>query len=318
VSVEESAWQDVASCHALVKRYGSATAVSGVSLWLPRKRIRHYSQGMRQRLALACALVNRPDLLILDEPTNGLDPAGIRWVRYLVQEERDRGTCVLVSSHQLDEVARICDRVIVLVSGRSPPVGPGRNWVWPALTGPCWRSGSWACPRRRSSDDPDRPHRVPPLAVPPGDVGAAVALFGAVWGSRYRSLTRFAPDTGEQVGIAAHDVGIALVVLAGYALAAVITAALLRGPVPTLFAGLVVATVINTFARLTGVNDWLPGGVVADLMGFQYQHGVWDHFWPSATDSGIPVAVRAVVLAGLVAAGLALAWRRVTEREALA
>ncbi|WP_236239072.1 ABC transporter ATP-binding protein [Streptomyces sp. CC228A] len=82
-----------------------------------RKRIRAYSQGMRQRLALAAALMRDPDVLVLDEPTNALDPHAVVMVRELIREERDRGTAVLVSSHQLDEVQRLCDRVVVMNRG---------------------------------------------------------------------------------------------------------------------------------------------------------------------------------------------------------
>lgn len=82
------------------------------------KRVGTYSQGMRQRLALAAALLKRPDLLILDEPTNGLDPEGLRMVRRVIAEESARGAAVLVSSHQLDEIQRICHRVIMVADGR--------------------------------------------------------------------------------------------------------------------------------------------------------------------------------------------------------
>lgn len=81
------------------------------------KRVGTYSQGMRQRLALAAALMKKPDLLILDEPTNGLDPEGLRMVRRVIAEESARGTTVLVSSHQLDEIQRICHRVIMVAEG---------------------------------------------------------------------------------------------------------------------------------------------------------------------------------------------------------
>ncbi|WP_351234254.1 ABC transporter ATP-binding protein [Streptomyces sp. NPDC002133] len=87
------------------------------------RRIGAYSQGMRQRLAIAAALLKQPDLLILDEPTNGLDPEGLRMVRRVVAEEASRGAAVLVSSHQLDEIQRVCDRVIMLSRGRVAAAG---------------------------------------------------------------------------------------------------------------------------------------------------------------------------------------------------
>jgi ABC-2 type transport system ATP-binding protein len=77
-----------------------------------------FSLGMKQRLGIAAALLGSPDLLILDEPTNGLDPAGIREVRGLLRELARGGTTVLVSSHLLSEIETICDDVVVLRKGR--------------------------------------------------------------------------------------------------------------------------------------------------------------------------------------------------------
>jgi ABC-2 type transport system ATP-binding protein len=82
------------------------------------KRVKAYSQGMRQRLAIALALLGDPDLLVLDEPTNGLDPQGMREVRTLLRGLADRGKTVFVSSHLLAEVEAMCDRVGVLARGR--------------------------------------------------------------------------------------------------------------------------------------------------------------------------------------------------------
>ena len=76
-----------------------------------------YSQGMRQRLALGMALVGEPDLLVLDEPTNGLDPNGAREMRAIVREEVDRGATVFFSSHILDQVQAVCDRVGIIDDG---------------------------------------------------------------------------------------------------------------------------------------------------------------------------------------------------------
>jgi ABC-2 type transport system ATP-binding protein len=80
--------------------------------------VRKYSLGMRQRLALAAALLKDPELLILDEPANGLDPAGIRHVRALIRELADEGRTVFLSSHILSEIEHICDRVAILTRGR--------------------------------------------------------------------------------------------------------------------------------------------------------------------------------------------------------
>jgi ABC-2 type transport system ATP-binding protein len=82
------------------------------------RRVSAMSKGMQQRLGLAQALVGNPRLLLLDEPTSALDPAGRRVVRELLAEVRGRGIAVLLSSHLLGEVERVCDRVAILVAGR--------------------------------------------------------------------------------------------------------------------------------------------------------------------------------------------------------
>jgi ABC-2 type transport system ATP-binding protein len=81
------------------------------------RKVRGYSMGMRQRLALAGTLLGDPRVLILDEPANGLDPAGIRWLRGFFRRLADEGRTVLVSSHQLAEVETIADRVVILNRG---------------------------------------------------------------------------------------------------------------------------------------------------------------------------------------------------------
>lgn len=84
-----------------------------------RKRaVKRYSLGMRWRLAIGIAMLHRPRVLVLDEPTNGLDPAGIRQMRTLIRELPAQGTTVFVSSHNLPEIHQMCDRVGVLVDGR--------------------------------------------------------------------------------------------------------------------------------------------------------------------------------------------------------
>lgn len=77
-----------------------------------------FSLGMKQRLAIASALLNNPEVLILDEPTNGLDPQGIHEIRYLIQQIAQNGTTVLLASHLLDEVEKVCTHVIVLQNGQ--------------------------------------------------------------------------------------------------------------------------------------------------------------------------------------------------------
>ena len=82
------------------------------------RRIGGFSLGMRQRLGLATALLTDPELLILDEPANGLDPEGVRWLRDLLRGLADEGATVLVSSHILAEVAQTVDSVVILDHGR--------------------------------------------------------------------------------------------------------------------------------------------------------------------------------------------------------
>lgn len=86
-------------------------------------RPRGYSLGMRQRLGIAITLVGKPDLVILDEPGNGLDPAGIIEIRKLMGRLPETGTTVLVSSHQLAEVQQACDQLIILANGRTVAQG---------------------------------------------------------------------------------------------------------------------------------------------------------------------------------------------------
>ena len=85
---------------------------------LGRRPVRSYSFGMRQRLGLAAALLRRPRLLVLDEPTNGLDPRGIHEIRELLLDMNASGTTLFVSSHLLSEVEQLCTRVGVLDRGR--------------------------------------------------------------------------------------------------------------------------------------------------------------------------------------------------------
>lgn len=82
------------------------------------RKVAKLSTGMKQRLGLAMALIHRPDLLVLDEPTNGMDPAGMREVRTMLRSLADEGATVFLSSHLLHEVEQICDRVAVLNEGK--------------------------------------------------------------------------------------------------------------------------------------------------------------------------------------------------------
>jgi len=80
-------------------------------------KFRTYSLGMKQRLAIASALLNDPEILILDEPTNGLDPQGIHQIREIIKEIAAKGTTILLASHLLDEVEKVCSHVVVLRKG---------------------------------------------------------------------------------------------------------------------------------------------------------------------------------------------------------
>lgn len=82
-----------------------------------------FSLGMKQRLAIASALLNTPEILILDEPTNGLDPQGIHQIRGIIQKIAKQGTTILLASHLLDEVEKVCTHVVVLSKGKSLYVG---------------------------------------------------------------------------------------------------------------------------------------------------------------------------------------------------
>ncbi len=100
----------------LLERVGLAAAA--------RQRAGGYSLGMRQRLGLAAALLGDPAVLVLDEPANGLDPQGIRWLRDLLRSLAAEGRAVLVSSHVLAEVAQTVDDVVVISSGRTVAHAP--------------------------------------------------------------------------------------------------------------------------------------------------------------------------------------------------
>ena len=83
-----------------------------------QRRVRGFSLGMRQRLGLAAALLGRPEVLVLDEPANGLDPEGIHWLRSFLRFYADKGGSVLVSSHGLSEISQLADEVVIVRKGR--------------------------------------------------------------------------------------------------------------------------------------------------------------------------------------------------------
>jgi ABC-2 type transport system ATP-binding protein len=99
-------------------RVDEMLALVGLTDGEAKRRLRNYSLGMKQRLGIAHALLGDPEVLILDEPANGLDPAGIRWMRGLLKGYADRGGTVLLSSHLLNEVELIADEMILIGHGR--------------------------------------------------------------------------------------------------------------------------------------------------------------------------------------------------------
>lgn len=98
------------------RRAGELLELVGMSAWA-RKKVRSYSKGMRQRIGIAQALMNDPELVVLDEPTDGVDPVGRRDIRNILQHLKERGTTVFLNSHLLSELEMVCDRVAILVQG---------------------------------------------------------------------------------------------------------------------------------------------------------------------------------------------------------
>jgi ABC-2 type transport system ATP-binding protein len=109
-------WWEARGGHLRDADLDGALAVAGLGDAVDRK-VRTYSQGMKQRLGFARALLSRPELLILDEPTNGLDPGEIREIRGLITRLSDQGSTVLLSSHHLTEVEQTCTHVVVMNQG---------------------------------------------------------------------------------------------------------------------------------------------------------------------------------------------------------
>jgi ABC-2 type transport system ATP-binding protein len=99
-------------------RVDEMLSLVGLSVEESERRVRDYSLGMRQRLGIAAALIGDPRVLILDEPANGLDPAGIRWMRDMLRGYADRGGTVLLSSHLLHEIEVVADDIVVIGNGR--------------------------------------------------------------------------------------------------------------------------------------------------------------------------------------------------------
>ena len=135
------------------------------------RRVRGYSLGMRQRLGIATALLGDPQVLILDEPANGLDPAGIRWMRDLLREYADGGGTVLLSSHLLHEIEVVADDLVVIGQGRIVAQGTKADLLaarparWPArVTTYAW--GASCRPPGTASPSPRAPCAPTPTPTP--------------------------------------------------------------------------------------------------------------------------------------------------------
>jgi ABC-2 type transport system ATP-binding protein len=152
--------------------------------------VKGYSMGMRQRLAIASALLGDPEVLILDEPTNGLDPPGIAWMRGLVRRQADNGRAVLISSHLLAEVAQSVDDVVVISHGELKARGPLEQ-VLGGDGGPVTEV--------RSQDDERLTRALTARGLAVHKDGAGLLVPGA---------------TPEQVGVVASDEGVYLTGLA--------------------------------------------------------------------------------------------------------
>jgi ABC-2 type transport system ATP-binding protein len=126
------------------------------------RRVGGYSLGMRQRLGIAVALIGGPSVLVLDEPANGLDPAGIRWMRDLLRDYADRGGTVLLSSHLLHEIEVIADDIVMIGSGRIVSQGSKMELL----------RGAGTIVRARDMDGLERALRDSGLVTTPYDDGS--------------------------------------------------------------------------------------------------------------------------------------------------
>src|SRR5258708_4839045 len=103
-----------------------------------RTSVRRLSGGQRQRLSLACALIGRPEVVFLDEPTAGMDPHARATTWQLVRDLRDRGVTVLLTTHAMDEAEQLCDRVAIVTRGKLPPLGSPAELTRHAVSDEIW------------------------------------------------------------------------------------------------------------------------------------------------------------------------------------
>jgi ABC-2 type transport system ATP-binding protein len=141
-----------------------------------RQRVKQYSLGMRQRLGIANALIGDPEVLILDEPANGLDPEGMRWMRALLRDFADRGGTVLLSSHLLHEVEAVADQLVIIGKGKIMAAGTHAELL--AGAGTLVRAADDAAALDRALAAAQLDHRAHPdggfiVDAEPDDVGRA-------------------------------------------------------------------------------------------------------------------------------------------------
>jgi ABC-2 type transport system ATP-binding protein len=145
-----------------------------------RRRVGKFSLGMRQRLALAAVLLADPEVLVLDEPANGLDPLGLRWLRDLLRSLAAAGRTVLVSSHQLNEVALVADDVVVVHAGRVAAAGPVADLTRSRVVARTPAAPELAAALVRAGLDPDRDGDTVRVAdTTTAEVGTVAAAIGA-------------------------------------------------------------------------------------------------------------------------------------------
>ena len=190
------------------------------------RRVGDYSLGMRQRLGIAHALLGDPEVLILDEPANGLDPAGIRWMRDLLRGYADRGATVLLSSHLLHEIEVVADDIVVIGNGRivaagtkadllatagthvrtrHPSSSPGH---WPAPVSPTSTSGaagvrfaSTPIPRRSGAWPTE--HLSPSSSYDPPKTAGLEEMFLELTADTQRDGEHIVHDLADQQGAVA-------------------------------------------------------------------------------------------------------------------
>src|SRR5262245_47670071 len=174
------------------RRVDKLLTLVGLDETAARRRVRHYSLGMRQRLGIAHALLGDPTVLILDEPANGLDPPGMRWMRELLRDFADRGGTVLLSSHLLHEVEALADRLVIIDLGRVVAQGTraellaGRGTLVRADDAPALSAALRAADLIAHPSDDGAFY----VDAEPGEVGKA-ALDGRV------ALTQLGPSDGS-------------------------------------------------------------------------------------------------------------------------